>query len=212
MDLKPNQEELVDCFLNKDEIEKLIKMPVNNVWALNFRIWIHIYSHSLISTKQGRRFKKAGGEHLAAVTIQCAWKCYRDRTSYLMFRKRRWAAGIIALTWLTYFKWMKAKKSLRVKRETELENFRERQAKFRENWPRIKKSKRVIVHIPSLGYSEQIRERMNDLPIREMQQMARLCDIADENVDVIYVSSMQITEETLQYYSKLFGLRYTWNV
>lgn len=126
-----------------------------------------------------------------------------------MFRKRRWAAGIIALTWLTYFKWMKAKKSLRVKRETELENFRERQAKFRENWPRIKKSKRVIVHIPSLGYSEQIRERMNDLPIREMQQMARLCDIADENVDVIYVSSMQITEETLQYYSKLFGLRYT---
>jgi hypothetical protein len=29
MDLKPNQEELIECFLNKEEIEKLIKMPVN---------------------------------------------------------------------------------------------------------------------------------------------------------------------------------------
>ena len=29
----------------------------------------------------------------------------------------------------------------------------------------------------------------------------------DDNVDVIYVSSIPITEETLQYYIKLFGLR-----
>ncbi len=29
----------------------------------------------------------------------------------------------------------------------------------------------------------------------------------DENVDVIYVSSIALTEESLQYYSKLFGLR-----
>ena len=48
---------------------------------------------------------------------------------------------------------------------------------------------------------------MNDLTVREMQQMARICDIADENVDVIYISSLPITEETLQYYSKLLGLR-----
>ena len=53
---------------------------------------------------------------------------------------------------------------------------------------------------------------MNDLTVREMQQMARICDIADENVDVIYISSLPITEETLQYYSKLLGLRlgFTW--
>jgi hypothetical protein len=37
--------------------------------------------------------------------------------------------------------------------------------------------------------------------------MPRLCDIHDENVHVIYISSIPITEETLQYYSKLFGLK-----
>jgi hypothetical protein len=34
-----------------------------------------------------------------------------------------------------------------------------------------------------------------------------LIQIIDENVDVIYISSVPITEETLQYYSKLLGLR-----
>ncbi len=102
MDLKPNQEELVDTFLNKEEIEKLIRMP-------------------------GRRFKKVGGQHLAAITIQCAWKCYRDRQAYLKFRKRRWAAGVIALTWLTYFKINKAREKLKVNREEQLGRFRIRQ-------------------------------------------------------------------------------------
>ena len=74
-------------------------------------------------------------------------------------------------------------------------------------WPKIKTSKRVIIHIPSLGYDETIRGRMRDLTIKENYQMPRLCDITDENVDVIYISSIPITEETLQYYSKLFGLK-----
>ena len=65
----------------------------------------------------------------------------------------------------------------------------------------------MIIHVPSLCYAESLRSKMNDLTIRESQQMARLCDIQDENVDVIYVSALPVTEETLQYYSKLFGLR-----
>ncbi len=105
MDLKPNQEELLDTFLNKEEIEKLMKIP-------------------------GRRFKKLGGQVLAAITIQCAWKCYRDRQAYLKYRKRRWAAGVIALTWLTYFKINQARQKLKLNRELELERFRIRQKVF----------------------------------------------------------------------------------
>ena len=48
---------------------------------------------------------------------------------------------------------------------------------------------------------------MRDLHIRENYQITRLCDIMDDNIDVIYVSPVPVTEETLQYYSKLFGLR-----
>jgi hypothetical protein len=45
------------------------------------------------------------------------------------------------------------------------------------NWPKIKTSKRVVIHLPSLGYNLSIRDNMKDLPIRENYQMARLCDI-----------------------------------
>jgi hypothetical protein len=31
MDLKPTQEELIETFLNKEEVEKLIQMPVSRV-------------------------------------------------------------------------------------------------------------------------------------------------------------------------------------
>ena len=32
MDLRPNQEELVDTFLNKEDVEKIIKMPVRYIF------------------------------------------------------------------------------------------------------------------------------------------------------------------------------------
>lgn len=41
----------------------------------------------------------------------------------------------------------------------------------------MKMSKRVIIHIPSLGYSESIRNNMNNLDVRESYQMSRICDI-----------------------------------
>lgn len=102
MDLKPTIDELLDTFLNKDDVEKMVKAP-------------------------GRKFKRKGGHHLAATIIQCAWRRYRDRKEYLTYRKRKWAAGVIALTWLTYCKISKAREKLKETRETHLSNFRKRQ-------------------------------------------------------------------------------------
>ena len=47
----------------------------------------------VLNTK-GRKFKRKGGHNLAAIRIQCAWRRYRDRSSYLEYRKRKWAAGV----------------------------------------------------------------------------------------------------------------------
>lgn len=179
---KPTINQLLEVFLNKDDIEKIIKTP-------------------------GRRYLSMDGHQLAAITIQKNWRRFRDRNAYLKYRRRKWAAGVIALSWLTHVKMSKARVELRRTRIRQLENFRKRNREFMRNWPKIKTSKRVVIHLPSLGYNLSIRDNMKDLPIRENYQMARLCDIMDENVDVIYISSVPITEETLQYYSKLLGLR-----
>lgn len=153
MDLKPSLEELLDTFINKEEVENLVRSP-------------------------GQVFKRKGGANLAAIRIQCAWRRFRDRRAYLAYRKRKWAAGVIALTWLTYVKMSKAREKLRSTRQKHLENFKKRQQDFARDWPRIKNSKRVIVHIPSLGFPEPIRAKMRDLQVRENYQMPRICDIS----------------------------------
>jgi hypothetical protein len=114
---------------------------------------------------------------LAAIKIQCAWRRYRDRSSYLQYRKRKWAAGVIALTWLTYCKMTKAREKLRLSRMKHLENMRIRQKELIKAWPTLKNSKRVIIHLPSLGFREETRYKMKGLSIRENAQMTRLCDI-----------------------------------
>lgn len=126
---------------------------------------------------KGQLFKRKDGEHFAATKIQSTWRRFKDRTAYLQYRKRKWAAGVIALTWVTYVKLSRAREKLKITRVRELENFKRRQKEFIRNWPRIKQSRRVVIHIPSLGFTETIRNRMRDLSIRENYQMSRICDI-----------------------------------
>jgi hypothetical protein len=95
----------------------------------------------------------------------------------LAYKKRKWAAGIVALIWLSNVKIAKTRANLKLTRFKQLENFKRRQKEFAKNWPRIKNTKRVVIHIPSLGYPESIRNQMKDLTIRENYQITRLCDI-----------------------------------
>lgn len=72
-------------------------------------------------------FRRKDGHHIAAIKIQSIWRRHKDRTAYLQYRKRKWAAGVIALTWVTYVKISKAREKLKLSRIRELENFRKRQ-------------------------------------------------------------------------------------
>lgn len=51
---------------------------------------------------------------------------YRDRKAYLEYRHRKWAAGVIALTWVMNVKMATMKRQLKVTRQREIEHFKER--------------------------------------------------------------------------------------
>ncbi|XP_078386209.1 IQ motif-containing protein H isoform X2 [Cetorhinus maximus] len=75
------------------------------------------------------------------------------------------------------------------------------------NWNRIKASRRTIIHIPSLGYAQSLRSSVPDIDTQQNLQMGRLCDIRDDNIDVIYICPLWIGEDVTQYYMKLLGLQ-----
>ncbi len=67
-------------------------------------------------------------------------------------------------------------------------------SKFQElikKWPRLKSSKRVIVHIPSLGYSEKIRRNMKSLKIFENYHMARISDIIGKLLNLFFLLNLR---------------------
>ncbi|CAF3545026.1 unnamed protein product [Rotaria sordida] len=179
---KPTIEELLSTVINRDEVEELIKKP-------------------------GRRFYGSGGKERAAIAIQSYWRCFRDRRAYIRLRKRKWAASVIALTWLTQVKLSKVRKQLVIIRNRQLDLYKTKQNELKRSWSSISTNRRVIVHIPSLGLSQRVRRKLNNLPVRENYQIGRLCDLDDPNVDIIYVSPMTINDEILQYYNKLMNLR-----
>ncbi|KAL5004265.1 hypothetical protein ScPMuIL_017721 [Solemya velum] len=178
----PSKDDLLSVLINRDDVEDVVFKP-------------------------GRRFLGAHGKEVAAAEIQAAWRMHVERTKYLEYRKKKWAAGVIAISWIMHIKMVKVRHQLKQTRLDQIESFKIRSKKFASSWNRIKGSRRMVIHIPSLGLSQGIRDTFHDFNMRQNTQMSRLCDIKDPNVDVLFISPVPLSDETLQYYSKLLGLK-----
>ncbi|XP_032555945.1 IQ domain-containing protein H isoform X5 [Chiroxiphia lanceolata] len=160
-----------------------------------------------VLNRPGQSSKGQGGAEMAATKIQRAWRRHRAGEAAARSRRREWASGVIGASWRSWNHMARVKNTLREARHRHLENFCSRAKHLAANWNRIRTSRRTIIHIPSLGYSQGIREHIPDLALEQNMQMGRLCDILDANVDVIYICPLPLSEELLQYYNKLLGLQ-----
>ncbi|GAA6221404.1 IQ domain-containing protein H isoform X1 [Lates japonicus] len=153
--------------------------------------------------RPGQRYKGEGGNEAAAIHIQSCWRRYVARTAYLRHCRRKWAAGTIAISWLMHAQMRRVRKALQARRVRQLENFRSRAQHLAANWKHIQSSKRTIIHIPSLGYSQSQRLNLRGFDILQNIQISRLFDIRDENVEVIYICPRHVGEDMLHYYTSL---------
>uniref|UniRef100_A0A8C3AGA1 IQ motif containing H n=1 Tax=Cyclopterus lumpus TaxID=8103 RepID=A0A8C3AGA1_CYCLU len=150
--------------------------------------------------RPGQRFKGEGGIEAAAIHIQCFWRRYLARTAYLRHCQRKWAVGTIAVSWLMHTQMRHVGKALQARRFRQLENFRSRAQHLAANWKHIQSSKRTIIHIPSLGYSQSRRMNLRRYDILQNIQISRLCDIRGDPE-----CPRHLGEDILHYYTSLLN-------
>eukprot|EP00794_Sanderia_malayensis_P009883 gene9883-10893_t len=179
--LNATKEDLMTCMMNGDDVNRFLMIP-------------------------GRRYIAEDGRDEAATRIQASYRRYRDRCAYLLYRKRRWAAGLLALNWIMFCKISVIKKQLRSAREGHLQRYKLRAKVLKQSWEKIKSSKRVIIHIPSMGYPQQVRDFLPDIRDRQNRQIGRIFEAMDPNVEIVYIWPWHFQADTINYYMKLLDM------
>lgn len=177
----PTIEDLLSCVVNTGQVLPLVHLP-------------------------GRRYRGLEGTDAAAAKIQATWRMYIDRIVYRQYRRATSAVVNIQRCWRKHNRYQQTLAKLNEIAEEQARAFREGQAAFAERWPQIRARRRVVIHIPSLSLDLRSRKRMPHFTTRENAQMSRLCQVADPNVQVIYVSPYPISTDVMQYYQKLLEI------
>ncbi|CAH8597971.1 unnamed protein product [Heterobilharzia americana] len=162
-----------------------------------------------IMTEPGSSFRGRKGRTRAAIKIQSSFRRFRAQKQYKEQKRLRGAAAIISAAWTRYKKMKELRERLARIRKECIEASEKRLKELGSNWERFEQNNHVVIHLPSASYSETIRQQLGnlgELEYMESRQIARICEVRDPNTDVVIVTRAPISDDLLEYYSKLLGL------
>ncbi len=166
------------------------------------------------------------------------------RRQYLEYRRKKWAAGVVSLSWLLFVKAYKIRDQLKALRAQQLIRHHQRATGLRRRWEELRELRRTVLHLPSLGeinhtntqdyestgifqlyhyvkqctfnpatphhthtgYSQPVRAGLPNFIASQALQMARLCDLRNPLVEVIYISPIPVDQAVLDFYVQLLSI------
>ncbi|DBA72938.1 TPA: hypothetical protein ACH3X2_009891 [Trebouxia sp. C0005] len=183
----------------KESIAKSAPPPMEDLLACVK----NIRQVALLLQQPGRRFKGPAGSQAAAVCIQAHWRGYITRKKLGRDPCLDAAAAHIQNVWRRHSGRKSGLLRIRKMQQARDTRFLQLQDSLVRNWSSIHERKHVVIHLPSLGLTEGQRQGLSKPHMRENSQMARLCDLADPLVEVVYVAPFNLPEEVETYWKKL---------
>eukprot|EP00854_Cymbomonas_tetramitiformis_P001341 gene1341-1940_t len=163
----------------------------------------NIEAVSNLIQQPGRRYLGPDGKAQAAITIQ------RHARGHVTRQNKKYAV-LAATAVIPIQRWFRVYLEKKARIQTvngkQLERdfaFAQRQERFAEEWDEIQESERVLIHLPSISAATDLRLNTSHFQVRQNSQMSRLCDLADPNVDIVYVSPYPLPDDISGYYDKL---------
>ncbi|DBA85977.1 TPA: hypothetical protein ACH3X1_005515 [Trebouxia sp. C0004] len=183
----------------RDSIGKSVPPPMEDLLACVK----NIRQIALLLQQPGRRFKGPAGPQAAAVCIQAHWRGYITRQKLGRDPCLDAAAAHIQNVWRRHQGRKSGLLQIRKMQQARDTRFLQLQDSLVRNWSSIHERKHVVIHLPSLGLTEGQRQGLSKPQLRENSQMARLCDLADPLVEVVYVAPFNLPQEVETYWRKL---------
>eukprot|EP01064_Diplonema_japonicum_P026301 TRINITY_DN3771_c0_g1_i1.p1 TRINITY_DN3771_c0_g1~~TRINITY_DN3771_c0_g1_i1.p1 ORF type:complete len:943 (+),score=239.09 TRINITY_DN3771_c0_g1_i1:98-2926(+) len=175
-------DQLMACITNRDDVTPLLKTP-------------------------GRKYQDGmDGVHNAAVKVQSIARMFLQRRRFKDLRESNFAALLIQRHWQIHQQHMVTRTQINKGLLKEETRWRRLMDSFIHDWGKIKDEKRLVIHIPSLSYTP---EQCTSIPFYncfQNAQLARIIDLIDPNVEVVYLSPFPIEQEALQYYTRLLQM------
>lgn len=126
-----------------------------------------------------RRFKQMKSHHKKICRIQTFYRLYR----------------IINIS----------KSLIQDKLNEQMEQWQIMMNELRENWSTIKTEKRVEIHINSMSFNSDTNCTISKFTEKQNNQLCRLINLKDPNVEIIYVTPYELPEDVIKYYFSILS-------
>ena len=176
-----NLNDLLDCIVNSEEINKVLKIAT-------------------------RMFKGAKGMEFAAIKIQSHWRMYSALRDYRRIRVLVEKVKIIQSNFRVFLRHKQTKSTIKSKNQQELEEYYLLAETLKSNWKHIKLNKRIEIHVNSCSFEDTKRLTMEKFLQRQNNQIARIFNLRDPLVEIIYVCPFDLPAEIINYYHKVLDL------
>ena len=165
----PMQRALIACLVNSDQVFALLQVP-------------------------GQRFQASyrNSQTVAATALQARVRGMLSRRMLLHNCKQSRAADRLTRKVKSKMQERAARQKIDEVTAAEQLAWEAMNTRFRKDWPRIRSSPRVIVHLASISATPTQRSSMPNLQLRQNVQLPRLCDVKEPGVDVIYVAPFPV--------------------
>jgi hypothetical protein len=137
------------------------------------------------------------GRHHAATKIQTAYRRYRAASAYVQLKMLKFKAVVIQHAFKAYKNRKNTAELIQSRREEQLAAFTQQQAEFMAAWGSMYTEPRIEVHINSQG-----KPLTGDSTLQDMQ-IARLFRLKDPQVNIIYVTTTEMSKDLQDHYFRL---------
>ena len=143
------------------------------------------------------------------VRIQMAFRKYKARKKLFEIRnyfdKIKYIQHMYKSTKLK----VNSRKKAKILFESRYQEWKNMMSNFKKKWDLIKTMKRVIIHYNTISLttdnSHSMNISFNQFKQRENNQLNRMIDLYDPNVEIIYISPYQINKDIISYYTSILN-------